>query len=254
MNAFQKSLVTYGAYFEELRRRLITLVKIFALIFAAGVLSIGPLIRLLIRYSKFVGVTVVATSPFQMLNLAMSVGFFLASVATIPLLIYYLYAFLRPALLPKERMFFLLSLPIGLGLFIGGFLYSSIMLYFSIKVIAVMNTSFGVANYWDVSSFLSQVIAASVFFGLVFEFPIVLTFMIRIGLLKVEYLRKNRKYAIALIFIFVGLLPPPDIFSTLIQAAPLVLLYEITLRLNMAFYLRRERTARILANARVAES
>jgi sec-independent protein translocase protein TatC len=235
VNELQKSIAKYGVYFEELRRRLFSLVKIFAVVFVAGIFSIGPILRLLIKYSSSIGVTVVATSPFQMVNLAMSVGFFIACIVTIPIFIYHLYSFLKPALLPKELKFFILSLPVGLGLFIFGFLYSSVMLYYAIKFISIANTSFGVVNYWDVSSFLSQVIMASIFFGLVFEFPIILTFIIRVGLLKVKYLRKNRRFAYAFIFIFVGLLPPPDIFTTFIQALPLVVLYEITIILNSIF-------------------
>jgi sec-independent protein translocase protein TatC len=94
----------------------------------------------------------------------------------------------------------------------------------------------GVSNYWDVSNFLSQVIMASIFFGLVFEFPIILTFMIRIGLVKIEYLKRKRKIAYAIIFIFVGLLPPPEVFATIIQAIPLLFLYEMTIGLSSIFF------------------
>ena len=79
---------------------------------------------------------------------------------------------------------------------------------------------------------MSQIILASTFLGLVFQFPIVLTFLIRIGLVKVAYLREKRTYAVAGMFIFVGFLPPPDIFSTIIQALPLIIIYELTIRVN----------------------
>jgi sec-independent protein translocase protein TatC len=87
---------------------------------------------------------------------------------------------------------------------------------------------------------------ASIFFGLVFEFPIILTFMIRIGLLKIEYLRKKRKIAYAIIFIFVGLLPPPEVIATIIQAIPLLFLYEMTIGLNSIFFRRVLDTPKVL--------
>jgi sec-independent protein translocase protein TatC len=236
VNNFQKTISKYAIYFEELRRRFISIAKIFAVVFIIGIINVGPIMRLLIKYSANAGVTIITTSPFQMVNLAMSIGFFIACIVTVPILIYHLYSFLKPALLPKETKFFLLSIPAGLILFILGFLYSSIMLYYAIKFIIVLNASYGVSNYWDVSKYLSQIIMASVFFGLVFEFPIILTLIIRMGILKVEFLKKNRRYAMAIIFIFVGLLPPPEVFTTIIQAAPLVFLYEITIQLNSVFY------------------
>ena len=248
MNNFQKTIVKYSVYLEELRRRLFNTLKIFVVVFVVGVLSIGPAIHILIKYTSQIGVTVITTSPFQMVNLAMSVGFFVACLVTIPIFIYHFYSFLKPALLPKETKFFLLSLPIGFILFVAGFLYSSVMLFYAIKWIAVMNHSFGVANYWDVTSFLSQVIMASIFFGLVFEFPIVLTFMIRMGILKVGFLKKNRKYAMAIIFLFVGLLPPPEVFTTIIQAAPLVLLYEMTIQFNSVFYKHPKKVVTMIEN------
>jgi sec-independent protein translocase protein TatC len=115
-------------------------------------------------------------------------------------------------------------------------MYSSTMLYYAVKFIADMNASFGVANYWDIGRYISQVIMASVFFGIVFEFPIVLTFLIRMGILKLDYLKRNRKYAIIAIFLFVGLLPPPEVITTFIQAFPLILLYEITIFFNTIIY------------------
>jgi sec-independent protein translocase protein TatC len=236
VNNFQKTISKYAVHLEELRRRFISIVKIFAVVFVGGALCIKPVIHILMKYSTSIGVTIITTSPFQMFNLAMSVGFFIACVVTIPVFIYHLYAFIRPALRQKEVKFFLLALPVGLGLFIIGFLYSSVMLYYAVRFIANLNATMGVSNYWDVSNFLSQVIMASIFFGLVFEFPIILTFMIRIGLVKIEYLKRKRKIAYAIIFIFVGLLPPPEVFATIIQAIPLLFLYEMTIGLSSIFF------------------
>lgn len=88
---------------------------------------------------------------------------------------------------------------------------------------------------WDVHSFLSQILTSSLVFGFIFQFPIFLTFLIRLGALKLDFLKKKRKYAIAIIFIFVSFLPPDELLSTLLQAFPLIILFEITLRLNSLF-------------------
>jgi sec-independent protein translocase protein TatC len=232
VNNFQKTIAKYATYFEELRRRIVLLVKVFAVVFVLAFFNIGPIIHIMLRYLRIDGVTIATTSPFQLVDLAMSIGFFLASVVTVPLFIYYLYAFLKPALLPKERKFFLLSLPLGLLLFITGFLYSSVMLYYAIKLIAIVNVALGVVNYWDISSYIYQIVLTSTLLGLLFIFPLVITFLIRLGIVTARFLRSKRRHAIVIIFIIVSLLPPTDGLSLILMSVPLVLIFELTVLFN----------------------
>lgn len=232
MNTFQQNLAPYAAYLNGFRRRLLTVVKIFALVFVVVFLNTGPIIRILLRYLQMDKVSVVTTSPFQLVELAMSIGFFVACVVTIPLCIYYLYSFLKPALRRHERRYFLLSVPLGVLLFCIGFLYSSVMLYYAVRLIAVVNTNLGVANYWDISTFIYQIVLTSTLLGLMFLFPLVMTVLIRVGVLTVEFLRSKRRHAIVVIFIIVSLLPPTDGVSLVLMAVPLVLIYEITVWSN----------------------
>jgi len=232
VNNFQKTISQYAVYFEELRSRLVSLVKVFAIVFSVGFFVAPSFIKIMMSYIHFDGVTIVTTSPFQLVDLAMSIGFFLACIITIPLFIYHLYSFLRPGLLPKERKFFIFSLPLGLGLFLLGFFYSCIMLYLAIGLIAQVNIDLGVVNYWDISIFISQMILTSSLLGLLFIFPLIMTFLIRLEILTVEFLRSKRRHAIVVIFIIVSLLPPTDGLSLVLMAAPLILIYELTVLFN----------------------
>lgn len=232
MSKLQENISRYGNYFEELRSRLLILVKIFAIVFVVSFFNIGPIVRLLLKYLTMDGVTIATTSPFQLVDLAMSIGFFLASIVTVPVFIYILYSFLKPALLKKERKFFLLSLPLGLGLFILGFLYSSLMLYYAIRLIAFVNVNLGVVNYWDISSYVYQIVLTSTLLGLLFIFPLVITFLIKVGIMSVAFLRSKRRHAIVVILIIVSLLPPTDGLSLILMAVPLVLIYELTVLFN----------------------
>jgi sec-independent protein translocase protein TatC len=66
-------------------------------------------------------------------------------------------------------------------------------------------------------------------FGLVFELPLVVTFLARLGLVTVDFLKKNRKYAILLFFVFAAILTPPDVVTQIMMALPLIVLYEISI-------------------------
>ena len=66
-------------------------------------------------------------------------------------------------------------------------------------------------------------------FGLVFELPLVLTFLARLGIVSVDFLKKNRKYALLLFFAGAAIITPPDVVTQILMALPLMLLYEISI-------------------------
>ena len=75
-------------------------------------------------------------------------------------------------------------------------------------------------------SFSSKLLLA---FGLVFELPLVITFLAKLGLVSVEFLKKNRKYALLLFFAGAAILTPPDVVTQVMMALPLMVLYEVSI-------------------------
>ncbi len=75
-------------------------------------------------------------------------------------------------------------------------------------------------------SFSSKLLLA---FGLVFELPLVLTFLAKLGIVSVEFLKKNRKYALLLFFAGAAILTPPDVVTQVMMALPMMLLYEVSI-------------------------
>ena len=66
-------------------------------------------------------------------------------------------------------------------------------------------------------------------FGLAFELPLVLTFMAKLGIVSVPFLKKNRKYAILIFFAGAAMLTPPDVVTQVMMAFPLMFLYELSI-------------------------
>lgn len=228
-------LAEYGTYLEEIKRRLLTIVKIFVAVFISGFFLTGLIVKTLISLLNFKDVSIVITSPFQMIDIAMSTGFFVASVITAPIIVYQIYTFLSPGLLPKEKRLFMLLIPLALALFFIGFAYGFMTLYFGIELIAQVNVKLGVVNYWDIGRFISDIVLTASLLGLIFQFPIVITFLIRIGILDPYFLKKKRRFAFLAIFIFVSLLPPTDGLSLILMAAPMLLIYELTILVNSKY-------------------
>lgn len=211
---------------EDLRGRLYRVVAIFFVVFFCGLFSAGEILKRVLKLVQIDQVVIAATSPFQYINLAMNVGFFLAITVSVPYLMYTLYVFAAPALAPRERRELLKAIPISAGLFISGFFYGLFILYYALGVLASINTRLGIANFWNIGQFLSEMLVTAVLLGLVFEFPLLLFLLIKLGIIRTQILRDNRHIAYLLALGFTALLPPTDIISLLAMTLPLVLLYE----------------------------
>ncbi len=222
----------YESYLEELRRRIYFLALVLIGVFIFGFFAAGKVISFAINLFQLKNVVIATTSPFQFVELATSVGILLALLVVAPLAVYNIYAFLSPALNKKEKQLFVRSLPISLILFVIGFAYGVLTIFIAFKMLALLNASLGLTNIWDVNKFLSQIVVTSALLGLLFQFPLLLTFLIKTNILDRQFLKDNRRWAVLVIFIFVALLPPTDGISLIMTALPLMAIYELTIIIN----------------------
>lgn len=225
----EQSLVSH---LEELRRRLVVAVLAWLIGFAACYNKAEwlfdqiaqPVQQALPDGSSLVFIH--ATEPFfAYLKVAALAGFIVA----LPIILWQLWMFVSPGMYSHERRmaipFVLLScLCFGTGTYFG-FIYV-------FPVVFTFLINFGLAA-GDVSAmlsmgaYLSMAIHLLMAFGVVFELPIVLMFLARIGLVDYHWLAKQRRYALLLGFIVGAVLTPPDLFSQVSIALPFVVLYEL---------------------------
>ncbi len=221
---------------EDLRHRLYRGVILFVAFFLIGFFSTGVILKKILTIVHLDQVTIATSSPFQFADIAMDFGFFLAIMVCVPYIIYSFYIFTVPALTKNERIKLLQSTPLSVGLFIVGFSYGFFILYYALEAFASINTGLGIANFWNIGQFLSQIFITSALLGLVFEFPLLLTLLIKLGVITPQTLKNQRRVAYFLMFSLASLLPPTDGLSLLAMALPLVLLYEVTILLNNKKY------------------
>lgn len=105
-------------------------------------------------------------------------------------------------------------------------------MYYALMILAEINIQVGIKNIWDVGMFLSQIILTSALLGALFQFPLLMTLLVRFGLLNIALLKEKRRISYFIIVVFVTLLPPTDGLSLLAMALPLVFLYEVTIFVN----------------------
>ena len=232
MEGLKQKLSEYYQYLDDVGKRLYRIAVTFVIFFFLGFLGSGQILKLIISLFKLENAEIVTTSPFQFFDLAMNTGLYTGLVVCLPVFVYQLYGFLQDGLNKNEKKTFFVLLPIGLTLFVAGFAYSFIVLYSALNSIATINISLGIKNLWDIDKFLSQIILTSVLLGLLFQFPIILTFLMRVGLVTARFLQEKRRQAITAMFVFTSLLPPTDGLSLIIMVLPLVVIYELTILVN----------------------
>lgn len=219
-------------YLEDIRKRLYFTSIVFIICFAIGFLSTSTIIRFILSFFEIKDVVIATTSPFQFADLSIDIGLFCAFLISLPILIYNIFAFLKPALSKKEKKLFFSFIPLSVFLFVSGFIYGFLIMYYALIVLAQININIGIQNIWDVGMFLTQIMMTAALLGALFQFPIVVTYIIKAGIFNVNLLKKKRRIAIFIIFIFTTLLPPTDGLSLILMALPLILLYEITIFVN----------------------
>ncbi|MCA1809021.1 MAG: twin-arginine translocase subunit TatC [Kiritimatiellia bacterium] len=135
--------------------------------------------------------------------------------------------FVFPALRQVERRILALGLAGALALFIGGAaLGYHLVLPTALKMMFGLHTWLDIRAEWTITSYVAFAVQLLLGFGLAFELPVLLLALGRLELASSTWLRAHRRHAIVLIFILATVLTPPDVFSQVLMALPMILLFE----------------------------
>ncbi len=165
-------------------------------------------------------------------NLQVTVSIVTGLVLTIPYLLWELWRFIRPGLTWYERrrtnLFVLyVSICFFTGLLFGYYVITPL----AVNFLTGWTASETIVNMIDAGSYLKTVITTSLACALIFQLPILVYFLTRMGVVSPEFLKKYRKHAIVLLALLSALITPPDMLSMILVMLPLVLLYELSIKI-----------------------
>ncbi|GAA3613883.1 twin-arginine translocase subunit TatC [Flavivirga amylovorans] len=154
-------------------------------------------------------------------------------IISFPYVIYQLWKFISPGLHSNERKHSRGFIVISSFLFFLGVLFGYyIVTPLSINFLANYSISTMVDNQIDISSYIALVRSSALASGLIFELPIIIYFLTKIGLVTPEFLKKYRKYALVIVLILSAIITPPDIASQVIVAIPIIILYQVSIYIS----------------------
>jgi sec-independent protein translocase protein TatC len=234
-STIQENINRYFPLLSEVRKRLLFVLSIFLLFGVIGFFYYEKIITFIISLLDLEGVNIVFTSPFQFLNLAVSSSLTIALTVTIPLLIYQLLIFLKPALKTKEYRSVIALLPVSIILFIGGFVFGFIMMKYVVLIFYTKSIELNIGNMLDISKLLSQILMTSALMGLGFQFPVIMSLLMDFKIVTYKLFASQRTVAYLIAIVFAALMPPTDILSMALLTLPLIVLFELTLLLNRIY-------------------
>ena len=219
-------------YLEEIRARLIRvlicLLATFSVLFYFDkqlfVLLALPLLQQLGQNQTIVSIGI--TTP---LIIPLKLSFYVAMFVTMPCVFYQIWAFVSPALYVHERRLFwrfVLSSSIlfYLGALLAYFVVFPLVFHFFAAALPT-----GVRFFPDMAHYLGFALQLMLAFGLSFQFPLIIFFLVHVDFLSINALKKGRAYVIVLALTLGMLLTPPDVLSQILLAVPLYLLYELSI-------------------------
>lgn len=250
--------MTFLEHLEELRWHIIrsvlaiTVFAILAFVFKRilfDVILLGPsqsdffTNRLLCQLGQLVDIQKLCinseTLTLQNVNVSgqfvahMKIALISGLVLGFPYLVYEFWRFVSPALYAKERKYakgsiFYITFLFVLGVMFGYYIISPL----SVNFLVSYQVSETVANIPTLSSYVGLIAAIVLASGLLFELPMLVYFLSKIGLVTPEFLKSYRKHSIVVILLLAGIITPPDIFSQIMVSVPLLVLYEISIGIS----------------------
>jgi sec-independent protein translocase protein TatC len=203
-----------------------------------------PTYRLLCNAATFVNIETnfcAEEFPFVIQNRTMA-GQFSAHIWTsiiggfiisFPYVIYEVWKFISPGMHKNERKKSRGFIFVSSVLFFTGVLFGYyVVTPFSINFLGSYQVSKEVLNEIDLSSFIGLVRSSSLACGIVFELPIIMYFLTKVGLVTPEILINYRKYALIIVLILAAVITPPDVASQIIVAIPILILYQISIYIS----------------------
>ncbi len=220
----------FTEHLEELRIRLF---KIIGSVGGFGLIAyfFHEKILAFIKIPKPPEVELISLAPTQLFIVSIKLSFYAGAVVSIPVIVYQFWQFIAPGLFPKERK---LVFPI---IFFTIFCFS-IGAVFAFLVIIPYGLDFlmafeieDIVAKWSIDKYIDFVTMMVLVFGIVFELPLLALFFGKVGLINEKMMRKYRKGFVLVALILGAVLTPPDGFTQIALAIPLVILYEVSIYL-----------------------
>lgn len=228
----EKEMALSG-HLKELRNRIMVCVLCLVVTFVVCLTYAPQIVEFLTDMGKEYGYSYVYIAPQELLMQHFSISLLAAVCVTFPVIVYQVWAFIRPGLKKKENLLFILAVSFGLLCFLAGVYFAyKVMLPFMLQFLIGVSVGTDISAAITVGNYIAFLLTMFVVFGLVFELPVVAVMLTQLGILKVEWMKKGTRVMIVVIFFLAAVITPPDVVSQVMVAVPMIGLYEVSILIS----------------------
>lgn len=190
------------------------------------------------------------TTPLHIVNIEMAgqfishikVSIIAGLIVASPYIFWEIWRFIKPALHHNESRYakgavFYTSVLFLIGILFGYYIITPLSIHF----LSSYNVSQEIANTIKLNSYIATVTSVTFASGIIFELPVLVLFLSKVGLITPKFMRTYRKHAYIVLLIVSAIITPPDIFSQVLVCIPLVILYEISVFISRSVYRKRKK-------------
>jgi sec-independent protein translocase protein TatC len=234
--------MSFLEHLEELRKRLIISVSAILVGFLVAFAFIDRIFAFIMRPLQAVlphGGRLIYTEPAEAFLLYIKVAALAGLILATPVILWELWKFVAPGLYGHEKRFAIPFVLFSTVFFVSGALFSHYLVFpWAWRFFAGFTTDY-MEFMPRIQPVFSLYVRMMLAMGLVFEMPTLVFFLARVGLVTPRFLLRNTKYAILIIFIVAAVLTPgPDVVSQMLMAAPMIVLYGVSILIAWAFQKR----------------
>lgn len=229
--------MTLVEHLGELRKRIIWVLVSFTLALIIGLVCA----KIIIDYLKHVPpantIEWNVFSPWDAIRMYMNFAFMIALVISLPVVLFHIWAFVKPGLREEEQRASLMYIPFAFILFIAGIAFGYFIVFpMAFFFTSTLTQSLDLTETYGISQYFSFMFNILIPLSIIFELPIVVMFLTKLRILNPKKLHKMRKISYMLLVILSTLVTPPDAISAIVVAVPMILLYELSVLLSRIVY------------------
>jgi len=215
-------------HLEELRKRILYLIACVGIFSIIGFIFSKNALNIIIQKAQLQ--SAYFFSPIEAFTSQIKVAIFLGIIISFPFILYQTWAFIGPGLTRKERSVSISYLASGMILFIIGNLFGYfILIPYGLRFLLSFGTEY-LQPLMNVSKYLNFIIWSLLGSGFLFQLPLLLFFLMKLGIIDVDTVTKHRAEAIVVILILCAIITPTgDFFTLLLISVPLLLLFELSI-------------------------
>ncbi|MFJ7972950.1 twin-arginine translocase subunit TatC [Psychrobacillus sp. NPDC096389] len=233
----QEPELTLVEHLTELRKRLIIIATTFILSLALGFWLAPKTLTFIKQQPTAAHVEWNVFGYTDGLMIYVKCALILAILVTLPIAMYQIWLFVKPGLLEKEARGTIYFIPVSFFLFLAGISFSYFILFpLMLNFMSNINDSIGALETYGMQQYFTFMFNLIIPVGIVFELPVIILFLTKLGIITPDRLRKMRKVSYFVLVVVGVSITPPDFISDFIIVVPLLLLFEISILVSSWSY------------------